>query len=186
MSVCCEPGLTAVQNEVTVRAIRPDDLPAVIQVQRRAYDDALQEAVEVFGAKLRLAPDSAWLAEHDGRTIAYLFAHPWAGYTPPALNLPLAALPPETDCAYLHDLAVRPEARGSGVALLLIDRFERWAKERGFERSMLVAVGSAERFWARIGFERTLGATAFREKLSDYGAGAVCMHRGAGFVRPQP
>lgn len=160
-----------------VRPVLSADLPAVLEVQRQVYGDAFQEDAAVFEAKLRLAPDAAWLAERDGRVVGYLFSHPWAGRIPPALHMPLAALPANDDCAYLHDLAVIPEGRGSGVAQELIDRFNRWACAREFGRSMLVAVGEAGRFWARLGFERASGGAASSEILSAYGPGAACMER---------
>lgn len=157
--------------------MRVGDLPGVLAVQRQAYGDAFQEECAVFEAKLRLAPDAAWLAEQDGAAVAYLFAHPWSGCLPPALNVPLAMLPGEADCAYLHDLAVAPQARGSGVASKLIESFSRWAGATGFERSMLVAVGDAQEFWARLGFEPLEAGEALRGRLAAYGARAACMQR---------
>lgn len=161
-------------------AFRPahrSDLPAVLAVQRQAHGDAFQENAEVFESRLEFAPDAAWVAEREGLVVGYLFAHPWKGRTPPALNCIVEALPADCDTAYLHDLAVLPGERGGGAAMGLFERFERWCRAKGLGRSMLVAVGAAGGFWSRLGFERLPDDAALAAKLSPYGAGAACMVR---------
>jgi mycothiol synthase len=61
--------------------------------------------------------DGAWVAEQDGEVVAYVRAEP------------------ERDLANVEDeSAVHPNARGVGIGSELLDRAERWARERGLAR----------------------------------------------------
>ncbi len=157
-----------------LRPMKASDLPAVMRIQRAAYGDAYQESAAVLGRKLELAPDGCWLAERGGEPAAYVFAHPWRADAPPPLHAPLAALPDQADCVFMHDLAVAPSARGGGVAAGLLRGVAGWASRQGARSLNLVALADAAAFWARHGFTPVPGG---EDLAAGYGAGALFMRR---------
>jgi ribosomal protein S18 acetylase RimI-like enzyme len=65
------------------------------------------------------------------------------------------------DEVYIRSMAVRPEARGSGVATQLLDRVTAFASERGARRLRLKTtpfLADAIRLYERAGFRRTPNA----------------------------
>ena len=149
------------------RALRPADLPGVVAVAGAAHPD-LFEAPEVFAEKLALFPNGCFALGRSDALRGYAFAHPWRG-APPALNRFLGSLPQNTDFLYVHDVALTPAARGRGAGAAVVPRLVAAARAAGLPALELVAVGGAERFWARQGFVPTPGAAA------GYGAGALRM-----------
>ena len=156
-----------------LRVMQPDDLPAVLEVQRQAHRPGLHESAATLDSRRRLAPGFCWVAEQAGRIGGYLFAHPWAGM-PPALDRPLAELPARPEHLLLHDLALSPAARGQGLAQALCARIAQAAGEAGLATLRLVALADAVAYWSRLGFT-PLALPA--EKLAAYGPGARWMQR---------
>ncbi len=160
-----------------LRLMQAADLPAVLRIQREAYGDHYQESAAVLGRKLALAPGGCRLAERHGRTAAYVFAHPWRADGPPPLHAPLADLPGEADCVFVHDLAVSPHARSGGVAAGLLRDVAAWAAAQGTPRLTLVALADAAAYWTRHGFAP---APAGGTLPPGYGEGALFMSRPTG------
>lgn len=152
-----------------LRAMRMDDLDAVLRIQREAYGDDYQESAEVLARKLRLAPDACWFAERDGLGLGYVFAHPWTAGAP-RLHAPLASLPPAADHGFLHDLAVSPRARGERLGGRLFAQVLDWSRAAEHRALQLVALVDAVGFWRRLGFVPC--AQALPE---GYGEGALLM-----------
>lgn len=150
------------------------DLPGVLAVQRLAYGDGYQESAAVLAAKLRLAPSGCWLAEDDAAVLGYVFAHPWE-MTPPPLHTALADVPAAACALFVHDLAVAPAGRGSGVAARLFERVRARAVEAGFGRMSLVALADARGFWGRHGFVPTACGDQATPLPPGYGKGAQLM-----------
>jgi GNAT superfamily N-acetyltransferase len=159
-------------SSVTLRAMRMDDLDAVLRIQREAYGDDYQESAQVLGRKLRLAPDACWFAERDGVGLGYVFAHPWSADAP-RLHAPIVTLPPVADHGFLHDLAVSPRARGERLGGRLFAQVLDWSRAAGHRGLQLVALADAVGFWRRLGFVPC--AQALPE---GYGKGAVLMRLG--------
>lgn len=157
---------------IQVRAMRADDLPAVLHIQAAAYPVALHERAEVLARKLSLAPHWCRVAELDGQVAAYLFSHPWSGETPPAVHAWLECLPHRPDCWFVHDLAVHPQAQGRGLASQLLDPTRAFACSSGCRHALLVAVAGAAAFWQRLGFAELPSSSA----LAAYGSDARLMH----------
>ncbi|KZE30283.1 hypothetical protein AVW16_12705 [Crenobacter luteus] len=154
--------------------MRATDLDGVLAVQRRCYRPELIESRAALASRHRLAPDTCWVAARDGALLGYLFAHPWQGEAPPALDAPLAALPAMADTLFIHDLALHPDARGLGLGPRLVDAALAAGRARGLVRSRLVAVQGADAFWSRFGYRAARLAPA---KLARYGDDAVGMAR---------
>jgi predicted N-acetyltransferase YhbS len=154
------------------------DIPAVLAIQARCYDAAKHESAAVFQAKLAAAPGCSFVAGREGDTLGYLVAVPALLGLPPPLHGEDCPLPPAPDCLYLHDMAVAPEARGSGSAQALVAAFFAQQRRLGFAHSALTAVNGAAGYWERLGFH-----AAPAVGLDSYGDGAVYMIREEGEPR---
>lgn len=62
---------------------------------------------------------------------------------------------PATQTAYPCLIEIHPSCKGKGTGRLLIEDFERWAKEQGALkiRSGYGAWGSATGFWSKLGYK---------------------------------
>jgi len=164
-----------------IRLLRADDIDAVLAIQSRAYTQLIPESADVLLSKLRVSPQTCWLAQVDGQAAGYLLTHPWSAHMPPALHARIDALPAGADCLYLHDLAIDPVFRGCKIAQALVSGALQKAQALGFAQSALIAVQASRRFWARFGFAPVADPQpALREKLAGYGADATFMLRCSG------
>jgi GNAT superfamily N-acetyltransferase len=127
------------------------DIAAVAAISDAAHG-AYTERADVYAERLRLYPAGCWMLERDGEALGYLVTHPWRGDAPPMLNAYLTAIPAQTDQYYLHDLALLPQARGSGAAGAAVHLVIDHARGAGFERITLTAVNGADAFWRKQGF----------------------------------
>lgn len=163
--------LGAPSSAVCLRAMRSDDIDTVLGIQREAYADGYQESAEVLGRKLSLAPGACWLAEREGRGLAYIIAHPWSDNAPP-LHAAIERLPVGAEYGFVHELAVSARARGAGVGAGLFAKVQTWAQHCGLRGLRLVALADARAYWCGLGFVATPTPLP-----AAYGAGAVFMRR---------
>jgi GNAT superfamily N-acetyltransferase len=151
------------------RPMRVADIPSVAAISDAVHGDYTEQAA-VYANRLQLHPRGCWLLERDGKAIGYLISHPWEGTQPPALNQLIEALPEPADHYYLHDLALLPDARGTGAAqaaiVIVLDR----AGKAGARRIALTAVNGADAFWGRNGFTAMAGG-------GTYGGESLAMER---------
>ena len=95
-------------------------------------------------------PDACvFVAEEDGELAGYVYAElepmSWKELRGPA--------------GFIHDIAVREEARGAGVAAQLLETATAWLRERGAPRVLLwtaPANATAQRLFRRAGFRDTM------------------------------
>lgn len=159
-----------------VRAMREDDLAAVLAVQAACYPPPMQEAAAVLLARLRAAPATALVACADGAVCAYVFAYPSLLGRVTPLDAPFA-LPAAPDTLYLHDLAVAPHALGRGLARRLAGRLLDGAAAPGLRHAALVSVQDSRRFWEGLGY-REEGGRPRCAALATYPVDAIYMTRG--------
>ena len=148
---------TARGHVISVRRASIADLPTVVELrlallsenadhpvygQLRA--DARERAYEIFGAQLRAAHETMFLAESDDEIIGILRCVD-------TLNSPL--LHPDRYC-YVSSVYVRPRRRRNGVLKVLLRAAERWCVERGLSEMRLhnVPGGAASAAWQAEGF----------------------------------
>ena len=161
------------------RAMRPDDITAVVEVARLSFPDHFEDRA-CFENRLALYPRGCFvLASGEGPARGYLIAYPWKAESAPPLNTVIEGLPAEPDLIYLHDLALHPEARGGGVTGVIVERLAQQTTEDGWPAIALVAVNDAAGFWSRHGFVEK-PASAMAAKLASYGADARYMIRRLG------
>lgn len=166
--------------DVVVRPLHEGDLDAVLAIQAQGYDAATQEAAATFSAKLRVAAQSCFIACLDGRAMGYLIALPADANLPPPLHSTEASSLATADALYLHDLAVAPQARATGVTQRLLAAYWRCLHEGGFRFACLTAVNGSRPFWERHGFRVVAADAALRARLAGYGDGATFMRQAIG------
>lgn len=134
------------------------DLPSVKHLSDAIYPPALSESAAVYADRLALYPQGCFLLVDGDEALGYLLTHPWERGSPPKIDRPIGALPQDCDCYYVHDLALLPQARGSGAARAALDMIRNAMAREGLRVAQLVAVGGADAFWGRMGFMKVAGA----------------------------
>lgn len=166
-----------------VRPMAQGDLAAVLSVQHQCYAATFHEPVEAFASKWAASPDTCWVAEQQGAVCAYLVCLPIEQRGLPALHATNFKPCRQPDWLYLHDLAIGPAARGTGLAPQLIERALARARAMALPTAGLIAVQDSSAFWRKFGFEiDTSERLVSAEKLASFGADAVFMSRELGGV----
>ncbi len=163
--------------ETVVRPMRAEDMAAVLAIQSRYYDETKLESAQSFLAKLKASPTSCFVALVPDGLAGYLVAVPAEAGSPPPLNSPSFAVPPAADALYLHDLAVHPAARGTGVAVALIDAYFEALKQLKAQFACLTAVNDSTSFWERYGFRVAVPTGSGAGHMETYGEEARYMSR---------
>lgn len=156
--------------------MREADLPAVNRIAE-AVHPGYPEDPAVFAERLALFPEGCRiLAGRGGAVLGYAISHPWRAARPPALNTLLGAIPADAGTYYIHDVALLPEARGTGAAGRLMRDLRAVARRwpGGALGLSLVAVNGSEGFWRRQGLV-AFEDPALAEKLRSYDAEARFM-----------
>lgn len=160
----------------TWRPMTDADLDGVVAVARIAFPDHVEDR-DCFAERLALYPAGCRVVTNAaGGVVGYGIVYPWVEGSMPPLNATIGALPRDASLLYLHDLALLPEARGSGAARRFVGWLVDHARAEGWPRIALVAVNDAAPFWERQGFAG-LDSPALRAKLAGYGADARYMVR---------
>jgi ribosomal protein S18 acetylase RimI-like enzyme len=160
-----------------LRAMRADDLEAVLGVQAASYPPSMQEPASIVLARIAAAPESCAVAVDADGVCGYLFGYPsMLGAVTPLDALFEPAREPDT--LYLHDLALAPRAHGRGLARRLVGHLLAHAQSRGIGASSLVSVQDTAAFWASLGYRETqLDSSQARAALATYPGTARYMTR---------
>jgi len=134
--------------------MRLGDVATVLGLQAQCYGPALIESAAAFEAKLRVAEplQTCWLAEQDGRALAYVLSLPVCENSFPALDATEFRPSPQPRLLYLHDLAVVPAGRALGLGGRLLERVLQRAQDLALPEVGLVAVQDSLAWWRRRGF----------------------------------
>lgn len=158
------------------RALTPADLLTVETIAGEVHPDFPEDG-PVFAERQRLYPQGAFILEIKGEPAGYVLSHPWHFRKLPPLNALLGEIPEDASTYYVHDIALMPEARGSGAAgAMVLDLIEH-ARDAGFASMSLVAVNGSIPFWLRYGFSLS-EAPELTDKLKSYEGAARLMVRG--------
>lgn len=157
------------------RPATENDLAAIVAIADRIHV-AYPEDEAAIAERLRLYPAGCALLEIGGEPMAYTLTHPWRYAEPPALNVMLGALPAHPTTYYIHDVALLPEARGTGAASAIVEAIFAEAATMGCPNLSLVAVNRSVPFWRRQGFE-VVDQPSLAAKLLTYDADARFMVR---------
>ncbi len=157
------------------RPMTKDDIAAVDAIAVRIHA-ALPEHPFVFAERQRLYPDGCFMLDLAGRPAGYAISHPWHYLRPPSLNTLVERMPEDASTYYTHDVALLPEARGSGAGAAIADRLVHQARAAGLPNASLIAVYDAAPFWQRQGFQ-FIDDPVLTHKLAGYGIEARMMVR---------
>ncbi len=128
------------------------DLPAIDAVQHASFVPELWEDMSLFEGILAHYGRASFVAEKDGVVLGYLITHP-TYIERDDFEDGCKDLDGGEDHLYVHDLCVSPDGRGMGIAKLLLERLDVFARENGFLKYCAIAVQDAESFWLKQGFE---------------------------------
>jgi hypothetical protein len=135
---------------------------------------SLPERPEVFEEKVRLFPTGCQKLVSGKSIVGYGISHPWMHYSIPPLDEFLHHLPEASECMYLHDVVVLPEARGQGATGRYVDFVKGVAREIGTPLLALVSVYGTDTLWSRFGF-KVVQNPSLDLKLISYGRTAKYM-----------
>ena len=160
-----------------LRPMQPDDLPAVLAIQRTCYAPTMNEDASTLRGRLAAVPNFSWVGQLAGKVCAYLVTYPSTFGKITALGGDFL-LPTKPDCLYFHDLAVRPEMAGSGFGVTLVTHALLAGREYGLTQAALVCVQDAFTFWQSQGFtEQKAANQAAQAALASYPGKARYMAR---------
>jgi GNAT superfamily N-acetyltransferase len=111
------------------------------------------EDVAVYAERIALAPEGCLVLARGDEILGHFLSHPWHCGAVPEINAMLGAIPNDADGWYIHDVVITSEARGAGFAATALATIAAAARARGIGVLTLIAVGGADRFWRRLGFE---------------------------------
>jgi predicted N-acetyltransferase YhbS len=136
-----------------IRSIRADDWSSIERIQAESYPLEVLETLEALQSHWLVSSETCLVAETDGDVIGYLLAHPWPERTIPPLNKVYCELPTNSQSLFIHDLALSPKARNSGVADTLVRSVLQVGRQMQLASASLIAVQGSEAFWSRYGFK---------------------------------
>jgi GNAT superfamily N-acetyltransferase len=159
---------------LVIRPLIADDVAHILELQQLAYAGYYLESAESFTVKIAAGAETCFGAWFDGQLVGYLVAVPLLSDEPLDLNSTQLEPTPmsEAQILYIHDLAVRPERRKTGLGDVLLVHLYDSASRYGIEAYSLVAVQNSSGYWAQRGFEIQEGLPAI-----GYGPEAVRMSR---------
>ncbi|HEX2164890.1 MAG TPA: GNAT family N-acetyltransferase [Thermoanaerobaculia bacterium] len=114
-----------------------------------AGDDAEEGYAWFLGSRMKSADDRVFVADDDGTVAGYLWC---------ALE-PLSWKELRGPAGFIHDVAVREDARGAGIAARLMQAATDWLRERGAPRVILWSAApneTAQRLFRKLGFRETM------------------------------
>ncbi len=137
---------------MNIRPIEESDWKSIIEIQQQAYTEIKPESETVLRRKHIISPSTCIVAEDKHKNIlGCCLAHPWVPYAVPPLYQEIEN-PAITSNLFIHDMAVFPQFRKTGVASNLCKTIINLAHKQNFKSISLVAVQNADRFWMKFGF----------------------------------
>lgn len=135
-----------------IRPLKKNDIPQLIRVQQRTFTSDLCESLEVFQNRFDHFGQFFKVATIKDQIVGYIICFPYKLGEIPKNNAPFENDLKQPDCFYIHDVTLIPEARGQGLAPLLIESAFNQAKDLGFTKVSLVSVGQSGNYWDKLGF----------------------------------
>jgi ribosomal protein S18 acetylase RimI-like enzyme len=157
------------------RPMRADDLPMVLAIAAEVHPD-YPEGEAVFAERLALSPEGCLLLVPGHVALGYCVSHPWRAFQPPPLDTLLRSVPTSPSTWYIHDVAILPQLRGSGMGQAVTQILAEQVGKAGLAELSLVAVNGSAPFWRRQGFE-AVATPDLDARLASYGQGAHYMVR---------
>lgn len=149
-----------------IRQLTEGDIDAVLRLQAACYGPQLRELAPAFLSKMTLSPTTCYAVELENTAlVAYGIAFPCDDAQPPDLNTSTAQHH-MVNTLYIHDIAVDPSMRRSGLGTQILEHMVRDAARLHLPTITLTAVDGAVGHWLRQGFQESPAAAP------GYGEGA--------------
>lgn len=136
----------------TIRQIKRDELPAILDVQKDAYASHLLETLDTFEERYLAYPSGSVGAFVDDDLVGYSISFPWYNDTLVALGTTKFDASRNFDCYYMHDVAVMSSYRGQGIADKFVNNCFRDARSLNLHTIRMVTVQGGQHVWSRYGF----------------------------------
>lgn len=151
---------------MSVSALSVIDLRQLMLVQQDCYSEELVESAAVMSERIAAFSQTCWGYFIGGQMAGYLLAYPsvLGSITPLAAAFPLYQ---NTNCLYLHDMAISADFRGQSLAPRLLKYATAEAEKMGLQALALVAVQGAEGYWAKQGFVKVMDITTKQQAILD-------------------
>ena len=159
------------------RQLSPSNIPDLVIIASKIHPD-LPESDAVFLERVQLFPKGCLgLFNVLDVLCGYIISHPIRYYQLPDLNCLLGEIAPNADQYYIHDLAILPEMRGSGLASGGVETISKTVASQ-YATMCLVSVYGTTIFWGRYGFKRPDTVDEkLEKKLLRYGDDATYLER---------
>ncbi|MDF1836029.1 MAG: GNAT family N-acetyltransferase [Alteraurantiacibacter sp. bin_em_oilr2.035] len=171
-----EPAMIFKRSAAVIRPMTLDDLNDAQALQRDAYPSFLVEDALAFSSRITHENSYCLVAIYREKLLAYLLAHAWRSNSPPALDEVLGPVA-KKEVLFIHDLAVAPTERGSGIGRRLFTQAMQRAVRGGLRRAQLIAVSGAAPYWKRLGFAEIQASSELASRVAKYGRDACIMER---------
>jgi GNAT superfamily N-acetyltransferase len=140
--------------EIKALPLHQRNIDDVLRIQKTAYPENYLEDAHSFIAKIAASPGVSCAAWRGDVMVGYLIAVPLSTDDGVELNSSEVPAVPlgEARVMYIHDVAVHPDARGAGVADLLLRRLINCVQGTSVSEWRLVSVQGSQGFWENRGF----------------------------------
>lgn len=139
------------QTKINIREMLQADLAGVYAVQLSAFPPNFLEPVSMFEEILHHYDEVSYVAEYDRKVVGYILGHP-ADDDRDDFDKGSWDVRGDEECLYLHDLCLKPDYQGKGIAKMLYDKAEARARSLGFKKLIGISVQDTESFWTKMGF----------------------------------
>lgn len=157
------------------RAATAADIGDILAIQVGAHP-LMQERAEVFLDKLALFPAGCRVLASSTGVVGYAIAHLWKLGDIPKLDTVIGTALADPNCVYIHDVALRPEARRNGAARAFAEEMAELARRQGLAALALVSVYGTVPIWQACHF-RVVDDPMLAGRLAPYGEAARYMVR---------
>ncbi|OWR32574.1 histone acetyltransferase [Saccharibacillus sp. O23] len=138
---------------ITLRNVRPTDLDRLVLIENEGFTADEAATREAFIERIRFIPDTFIVAEQEGTLLGYvngpIIDQP---YITDDLFTESQANPARGGYQSILGLAVSGQARGRGVAKLLMDKLEELAETNDREGITLTCKEELIPFYEKLGF----------------------------------
>ncbi|CAN2043491.1 GCN5-related N-acetyltransferase [Candidatus Magnetomoraceae bacterium gMMP-13] len=141
------------EDRIILKSVSEHDLENILRIQNRSYKPYFYETIDVFKEKIKFFPNGCWLVLYNKIYAGYLFSHPWRHDSPIELNSPLGTVPNDSDCLYIHDVAVAPKYQRKGIGNRLFVKAKEITEQLKYKLIVAVSVQNSAYFWGKLGFQ---------------------------------
>ena len=140
--------------EYTIRMAHPEDAAAAAAIEAACFPAAEACGYEEFERRIKIFPDSFWIAEAEGRSIGFVNGCVTdAPHLPDELYHDASLHRPEGAYQTVFGLDVLPEYQRQGIAAALLGRMLADTRARGKKGAVLTCKDHLRHYYEKFGFQ---------------------------------